>query len=126
MDHKRDPLDRRLRLGGGGQLGASSPLFVGRCICIPIWNCSATSPDLAAHVNYEVAKIWEDATDLARSDLLHSVGGNNLPNAHRRQDQGPVQQEPVPRRYPQLQRGHCQLLLVVFVNVCLVAVSHVR
>ena len=30
--------------------------------------------DLAAHVNYEAAKIWEDSSDLARSHLLHSVG----------------------------------------------------
>ena len=30
--------------------------------------------DLAAHVNYEVAKIWEEGSDWAHRHLLHSVG----------------------------------------------------
>jgi predicted choloylglycine hydrolase len=70
------PFDRRLRLGGGGQLGASSPLFVGEMYLHSNLELQRYfTHDLAAHVNYEVAKIWEDATHLARSDLLHSVGG---------------------------------------------------
>jgi tetratricopeptide (TPR) repeat protein/predicted choloylglycine hydrolase len=69
------PFDRRPRLGGGGQLGANSPMFVGEMNLYSNLELQRYfTHDLAAHVNYEAAKIWEDSSDLARSHLLHSVG----------------------------------------------------
>ncbi|NLY11333.1 MAG: hypothetical protein GX020_06590 [Firmicutes bacterium] len=69
------PFDRRLRLGGNGQLGANSPMFVGEMNLYSMLEIQRYfTYDLAAHVNYEVAKIWEDAADRDRSTSLHSVG----------------------------------------------------
>ncbi len=69
------PFDRRPRLGGSGQLGASSPMFVGEMNLYSNLELRRYfTHDLAAHVNYEAAAIWEDADDLGRSDRLHSVG----------------------------------------------------
>lgn len=69
------PFDRKLRLGGGGQLGASSSMFVGEMNLHSILEVQRYfTQDIAAYVNCEMAKIWEDASVLAQSDLLHSVG----------------------------------------------------
>jgi len=69
------PFDRRLRLGGGGQLGTGSPMFVGEMnLHSHLELRRYFTQDLAAHVNYEVAKIWEEGSDWAHSHLLHSVG----------------------------------------------------
>ena len=69
------PFDRRLRLGGGGELGAGSPMFVGEMnVHSNLELRRYFTHDLEAHVNYEVAKIWEDVSDCAHSHSLHSVG----------------------------------------------------
>jgi outer membrane protein assembly factor BamA len=69
------PFDRRLRLGGNGQLGANSPLFVGEMYLYSKLELQRYfTHDLAAHVNYEIAKIWEDATKTDENSLLQSVG----------------------------------------------------
>ncbi|HHV45159.1 MAG TPA: hypothetical protein GXX57_10915 [Firmicutes bacterium] len=69
------PFDRRLRLGGNGQLGTDSPIFVGEMYLYSKLEVRRYfTYDLAAHVDYEVAKIWEDAAKRDQSNLLHSIG----------------------------------------------------
>jgi predicted choloylglycine hydrolase len=69
------PFERRLRLGGSGQLGASSPMFVGEMnLHSKLEVQRYFTHDLAAYVNYEAAKIWEDASNPDQSSFLHSVG----------------------------------------------------
>lgn len=69
------PFDRRLRLGGNGQLGAESPMFIGEMYLYSKLEIQRYfTQDLAAHVNYELAKIWEDASNGGQSSLLQSFG----------------------------------------------------
>ncbi|HHV44902.1 MAG TPA: hypothetical protein GXX57_09605 [Firmicutes bacterium] len=69
------PFDRRPRLGGNGQLGADSPMFVGEMNLYSKLEIQRYfTHALVADINYEVAKVWEDATNRERSNVLHSIG----------------------------------------------------
>ncbi len=70
------PFDRRLRLGGNGQLGAISPMFVGEMYVYSSLEMQRYfTHDLAVHVNFELAKIWENGLNSDQDSLLYSVGG---------------------------------------------------
>lgn len=70
------PYDRRFRLGGSGQLGTSTPTFVGEMYTYSNLEMQRyLSHDLAVHVNFEAAKIWENSKKKELSSLLYSVGG---------------------------------------------------
>ena len=69
------PFDRRLRLGGNGQLGVDSPIFVGEMYLHSAFELRRYfTPDLAAHFHVELAKVWEDGTKLDQGSVLRSVG----------------------------------------------------
>ena len=69
------PFDRKLRLGGNGQLGTNSPMIVGEMYLYSKLELQRYfTHELAAHVNYEVAKIWEDGGNRDQSNVLHSIG----------------------------------------------------
>ena len=68
------PFDRRFRLGGNGQLGVSSPMFVGKMYLHSNLELQRYfTNDLMAHVNFELGNIWEDGAK-EQSNHLHSVG----------------------------------------------------
>ncbi len=70
------PHDRRFLLGGNGQLGTSTPRFVGEMYVYTNLEFERYFTDvLAAHVNVEVAKIWENSAKPELSSQLYSVGG---------------------------------------------------
>lgn len=69
------PYDRRFRLGGSGQLGANSPIFVGEMYAYSNTEIQRyLTTDLAAHVNFETAFIWENSTKIDVSSQLYSIG----------------------------------------------------
>lgn len=70
------PYDRRFRLGGHGQLGASTPRFVGEMYAYANLELERYFTDvLAAHVSFEAARIWENSAKPDLSSRLYSVGG---------------------------------------------------
>lgn len=73
---KDTPYDRRFRLGGNGQLGTNTPIFVGEMYAYSnIEMQRYFTHDLAVHVNFEAAYIWESCIKTDLSNQLYSVGG---------------------------------------------------
>lgn len=70
------PFEWRYRLGGNGQLGTSDSMFVGEMYVYSNFEVQRYfTHHLAAHFNFEAAKIWENEANRELSSLLYSVGG---------------------------------------------------